>query len=249
MTTAVPTMGSESGFAAEEQPAPIRASGFFAAFFGLMSAFCLLGRPLLFLPVLALVFGLIALRPYDGPKPVGTFPARMGMFLGVLFGSIGFFYPMFSQQTVGKEASHYSEMFLRLVARNDYELAMELMKTPGNRLPEEMSLKKHYAPLRAAADPSAEHPNAVANYDTSEGIEEIQGLDPKVEFFQSRTPRLYSRYKERLVDTFWNNTEKPFTNDLIVTLSYEENRDDGAREWFIRELRFDKERPVAVANY
>lgn len=250
MSTAVPTMGTESGYAVDEQPSPIRATGFLSAFFGLTSGFCLLGRPLLFLPVLAILFGLIALRKCDFGVPVGTFAAKAGLFFAVLFGSAGLAYPLFAHRLVGAEAEQFARDFIGIVSRGDYQMGIELMNPVVERLPREMSLVDHYAPLRAAADPSAEFPNVVATYDAQSGIFDLVELGPDVEVYGTRRTRLYSRFGKPKVDTYWNNDVDPFRSDLVVTLSYEPNpRDETKREWFVDDVHFDEDNPVAETNY
>lgn len=250
MSTAVPTMGSESGYAVEEQPAPIRLTGFLSALLGLASGFCLLGRPLLFLPVLAILFGLIALRKCDVGTPIGTLAAKFGLFFAVAFGSAGLVYPLSSQRLVGAEAEQFANDYLYVIARGDFQMAMELGKPWKERLPAKMSLIDHYAPLREAATPTAEHPNSVALYDQRDGVLELVEMGADIEIFRSRRTRMYSRFGEPRIDTYWNCSPESLRTDLIVTLSYEPNPvDSSKREWFVKDLKYDEEQPVAERNF
>lgn len=243
------TMGAEAGYAVEETPPPIRVTGFAACGFGLFSVLCLLALPLLLLPFLAIVFGLIALRPYQGERPVGVRPAKLGILLAAGFGAAGLLHPYFIHRTIGGEASYFARQYLMLVAQGDYEMAMELAKRHGNRLPNRMSLRRHYSPLRAEADPGAEFPNSVANYDMMEGIADLVEIGPSIELVEAKPARVYSRYGRPRVDTFWNNKKFAFRDDLKVTLEYVIDSGDRSRQWFVTGIAWDRDQPIAEGNY
>ena len=137
-------MGAEIGYEEDAATEPARISGFFALIFGLLSALAFMGIPLLILPVLGIVFGMIALRRCDGKPPLGTGAAKVGLILAVGFGVFGVAVPWMKVRTLGAQAKRYSLQYLNLVAREEDMLALELRKRPSMRLPDSMSLADFY---------------------------------------------------------------------------------------------------------
>lgn len=142
--TTLAGMGAETSYQAVQETEPARPSGFIALGLGVFSAVAFLGVPLLIIPVLAIITGLLALRRCDGNAPLGTGPAKLGLILAVGFGACGIAVPWLKVTTLGGQAERFSRDYLRLVARGDDYLAMELEKRPLSRLPATMSLSDYY---------------------------------------------------------------------------------------------------------
>ncbi|MEM9645070.1 MAG: hypothetical protein AAF989_08745 [Planctomycetota bacterium] len=241
-TAHVPTMNAETGYGVEESPPPIRVSGFVALIFGLASVFCLLGRPLLFLPVIGFVLGLFALRPSEMGKPVGTLAARVGMLLSVGLGVCGFLMPFLAQRSVGTEAGYFAKQYLTLVARGEKHMAMYLRVDHINRVSNEVSVIDHYekvnSDMLAKAERETQSPFEL--YLADPGVESLQDIGGDVELYQTQQPVLYKKYDEPFVYTYWNNSNKPFGNDLIVIMSYKIDSESGRRQWYVDSCRFDE---------
>lgn len=60
MDPLVPHMQAETGFELDDSAPPLRVSGFICLIFGVLSFLCLLGQPILVLPLIAIIFGVFA---------------------------------------------------------------------------------------------------------------------------------------------------------------------------------------------
>ena len=246
-----PTMGAETGYGVEEQPQPIRPSGFIGLLLGVASALCLLGRPLLFLPILAIGFGLFALRPSGEWRPIGRGPAKLGMILASLFGACGFFMPWFAQRSVGDEAVYFAREYLHLIAQDDFEMALEMRKTPVDRLPKSLSLRQHYAEIRAQAkyNTEAEGPDIIDEYEGESVVLDLRERGADTEFKLINTPRLYERWQEPHVETVWQVVGKPLQYNIVVTMAYGLKAETNERTWYVKKTQYDEEQPVAERNF
>lgn len=243
------TMGAETGYDVDEQPPPVRPSGFIALLFGLGSGVCLLGRPLLFLPLFGVFFALFALRYCKQGIPVGTTAAKIGLLLSVGFGCAGFWLPWFEERTVGKEAAYFAEEYIRLVIQDDYPMALELGHDHINRISPKMSLQVHYDNIKARAEPNGRQDNAVMEFEHDEVVQNIQNLDVDVKFVLQKTPRVYTKYGTPQVDTIWNTERHVFKNNLLITMAYIIEEDTGLRQWYMKRRYWSKEQLVAEADY
>ncbi|MGB7327875.1 MAG: hypothetical protein WBD31_23570 [Rubripirellula sp.] len=140
----VPQMHAETGYDESELMAPLRFSGYVCLILGLISVVALLGLPALVIPALAIFMGLIALRPYSGPKPVGRIPAQIGVILAIGFGVCGFGLVSMKKNTLGSQAKYYTREYISLVANGHKELPIELGKSFNNRFNKSMPLKEFY---------------------------------------------------------------------------------------------------------
>ncbi|QDV61444.1 DUF4190 domain-containing protein [Crateriforma conspicua] len=246
-----PLIGAETGYGVEEQPTPIRASGFFALLAGLASVFCLLGTPLLVLPVIAILLGLIALRPSDRGRPIGTLPAKIGMVLAVGFGVCGFLMPWLATQTVGTESAYFAKEYLRLMARGDREMVMEMRKDHINRVSPGTPLVTHYEQLEAEvrAMEDAQGMSPMENYKEDDCVAALEDIGGDIELFQVGSARMYTHFGEQYVETNWNNHTDPFTNDIIVTMAFKIDAETGDRQWYVKRCTWDQEQPVAESIY
>ena len=116
----VPQMHAEAGFEQDSVP-PLRVSGFICLLFGVLSVFSLIGQPLLLFSLIAIAFGIFALRRSGEQTPVGTRPAMLGLVLAVGFGACGFFVPWMKTMTLGRQAEKFSRDYMEVVARSEDE--------------------------------------------------------------------------------------------------------------------------------
>ena len=119
----VPQMHAEAGFELDSAP-PLRVSGFICLLFGALSFLSVLGQPMLVFSLLAIMFGVFALRRSGEQTPVGTRPAMLGIVLAVGFGACGFFIPWMKTMTLGGQAAKFSKDYMEVVARGEDEFAL-----------------------------------------------------------------------------------------------------------------------------
>ncbi len=147
MTTDKPSligMGAEPGFDGHETVQPARVSGFLALILGLISTITFLATPLLLFPILAVVFGMFALRRCEGTPPLGTGAAKLGLILAIGFGTFGYALAKFKSHALHSQAERFSMEYINLIANGNVSLARELQKSYSHRLPPSMSLQDYY---------------------------------------------------------------------------------------------------------
>ena len=221
----VPRLGSDTGLDVVQDPTPVRISGFLCAALGVLSVFCLLGRPLLVFPFLAVVAGLIALRPSGPAKPVGTTAAKIGMLLAIGFGSSGFFLPQFLQKQLGGEAAVFAREYLEVIARGELELAMELSRNYQSRNLETTPLKEHYSQDEKAKE-------AMTRFRRSDVIASIQRSGLEADWVLDRRPRVYESYGRQLVDLHWVDRTGKNEDTILITMEYQVDP-SGAGQWSV----------------
>ena len=237
MDPLVPHMQAETGYELEDSAPPLRVSGFICLIFGALSFFCTLGQPLLVLPVIAFIFGLFALRRSGGQTPVGTRPAMLGLVLAAGFGSCGLFMPWMKTRTLGSQAEKFSRYYMDVVARGQYEFALELRKDNVNRLPTTMSLKEHYTLSEAAAKSLREF--------QEEGInDELRKRGPDAEWVLDRPTRVYYSYRREHAEVVWIDPTGESAVKIQMFLEYRVDS-DGNGQWHVDVAQNYRERIVA----
>ena len=225
----VPRLGSEAGLDIVEDQKPVRVSGFICAALGVLSVLCLLGRPLLVFPFLAVAAGLFALRPSGGVKPVGKTAAKVGVVLAIGFGSCGFFLHWFTQKQLGGEAAFFAQEYLEIIARGELEMAMELGRPHQSRNLETTPLKEHYSQDEQAQE-------ALMRFRSSEVTTSIQSSGLKADWVLDRRPRVYERHGRQLVDLQW--IDRTGTNDDTILMTMEYQIDEaGVGQWSVDSCR------------
>ena len=187
LTTPTIGMQAEAGYESFESAAPLRVSGFLCLLFGLLSGLSLLGTPLLALPVVAFILGVIALRKSSGPTPVGTKAACVGLLLAAGFGACGYFVPWMKTRTLGHQAEQFARYYMQTVALGHDELAMELKKDYVNRMSTDMSLQEHYQSSEAAGEVLQVFKNNSVN-------KQLKSRGPDAEWVLAQPIRIYHQY-------------------------------------------------------
>ncbi len=212
MDTTVPQIHAETGFESDESP-PLRVTGFICLVCGILSIFSPIGRGMLIFPVLAFVFGLIALRRSDGPPPVGRRPAMLGMLLAAGFGMCGVMLPFLKSETLGSQAERFSRYYLEVIALGQDEFALELNKDYVNRFPETMSLKEHYY----ANDQSLQR---FTEFRDSSVNEMIRQRGPGAPWVLDRPVRVYYSYRREHAEVVWMDPTGEVESKILMILEY-----------------------------
>lgn len=232
----VSRMKAEAGFDLDDSAPPLRVSGFLCLLFGALSFFSTLGQPLLVLPLIAVVFGLFALRRSGGPTPVGTKAAMLGMILAVGFGACGLFIPWMKTMTLGRQAEKFSRDYIEVVARGEFEFAMELRKDHVNRFPATMPLKQHYNMSESG----------------SRELEEFKGdglnatfrrHGPNTEWVLDRPTRVYYSYGREHAEVVW--VDPTGQSKIQFFLEYRPDHKNGDGQWHVEVAQTYRELIVA----
>lgn len=230
-------MRAETGFELEESTPPLRISGFLCLLFGLLSFFCTLGQPLLVLPVITFVLGMIALRPSGDQKPVGVRPAMIGMVLAAGFGACGFLLPMMKTRTLGEQAKAYSRYYMEVLARGHDKVAMELRKDHVNRFSTEMSLDELYASNEQAME-------ALMELRSSGASETLRRLGPDAPWKLDRSVRVYYSYGREHAEVVWMDPTGETDSKIQIFLQYRIDK-EGVGQWNVDVSQLYRERIVA----
>lgn len=131
----------------EEPQRPFRVSGLLALLFGGISFSALFSTNLLFLPALAVLFAVVALRPERDPnvRPVGRSLAWTGATLALFFAGWSIAHHTIRTRFLASEGQHVARNWLAVLASGQPELAHELTLAAGARQFESMSLEEYYA--------------------------------------------------------------------------------------------------------
>ena len=240
LTDTVPQMGADRGYELDEQAAaPVRVSGFLCLLFGLLSALALLGRPLLLLPLAAVICGLVALRPAPGNKPVGTLPAKIGLVLAIGFGFCGFFLPWMKAQTLGSQAAYFARQYIGLVAQDEAEMAMELQRAYLDRHLGSMPLDEFY--LR-----DQDRREALQEFRHGEAYRLIRRAGADADWQLVEPVRVYQEHGHEKASTLWTDGNGTLEAPVYVILAYRIDPETGDGQWHVegcrlkQELRFAK---------
>ena len=222
----VPRMKAEAGYDLGDSAPPLRVSGFICLLLGVLSFSCTLGQPMLVIPLIAFVFGMIALRRSGGPTPVGTRAAMLGMVLAAGFGSCGLFIPWMKTMTLGRQAEKFSRDYMEVIARGEDEFAMELRKDYVNRFPPTMSLKQHYNMsengIRALEEFRDDSLNAL-----------IRERGPNAEWILDRPTRVYYSYGREHAEVVWADPTGEIQGQIQFFLEYRPDHKNGDGQWHI----------------
>lgn len=230
-------MQAEAGYEVDESAAPLRISGFLCLIFGLLSFAAILGKPLLVFPLIAFLFGMVALRKYGGPKPVGTRAALVGLVLAAGFGACGLFLPWMKSRTLGNQAEQFARYYMETVARGHDEFAMELQKDYVNRMSTDMSLQEHYASSELASRQLEEFKN-------SSVTRELQKRGPDAEWILERPTRIYYSYGREHAELVW--MDPTGSSSLRIQMFMEYVRDSKGRgQWHMATIQPLRQRIVA----
>ena len=232
----MPVMGLGDGFEFEESP-PLRVSGYICLLLGILSFFSLLGKPMLLFAVGSIVFGLIALRKYDGPRPAGTLVAMWGIILSVGFGTCGYTIPLMKQATLSRQAEEFAGQYMKLVALGHDEHAMELKKEWYNRLSTDMNLAEHYLSDQRISESLVQFKTDLVN-------REFKRRGPDAEWELDRPIRIYYQYGKEHAEVVWSDPTGDSELTIQMFIDYEIDS-KGRGQWLMSVVQPLRRRLVA----
>jgi hypothetical protein len=221
-----PAMSVEGSTGTELETPPVRLSGFVALVLGLVSFVAVLGAPLLVVPVIAVAFALLALRPYPSDRPLGVSAAAIGLFFAVLFGVWGFTERQFRTNAMSTQATRFAGEWLNLVSQGDFELAIELQIHPSRRQPESMPLADFYRGNEEAI-------KALQQFKNQSPVPQLIELGTKVKWTPSLPAKVYTQYGRELTRTVWRDSTGTFTQPVKVILEYIQMPETNQAHWKI----------------
>lgn len=233
----VPRMHAEAGFDQDDSAPPLRISGFICLLFGALSFFSTMGQPMLVFALIAIIFGLFALRRSGGQTPVGTRAAMFGMVLAVGFGACGLFIPWMRTMTLGRQAEKFSRDYLEVVARGQNEFALELRKDYVNRFPPTMSLQQHYNMTEAGSRTLEEFGDESVN-------RSIRKRGPNAEWVLDRPTRVYYSYGREHAEVVWVDPTGESQAKIQFFLEYRPDK-NGDGQWHVQVVQSYRELIVA----
>jgi hypothetical protein len=228
----------------EQETAPLRISGFLTLILGVLSSTALTSPNLVFLPVLAIVTGLIALRPtgIPGVRPVGRTPAILGIVLAFFFASwaITFFSIRYQKLTTAAETLALD--WLELLNNGEKELAFELSKPAAMRQVGGMALPDFYSELNRDAFIQLD------GFTSFPVVSAVLAAPKKPQWVYDGTQTIFRQFgHENVVLKFRDKTSS--LGPIYVTmcrspkLNDEGEYDlDAPREWFAKSVAFVEER-------
>jgi hypothetical protein len=217
-------MQDEGEYQAVEGSRDFRVSGILCLLFGLLSGLTFLGNPLVFLPILSFVFGLIALRKYTGEQPAGVRAARLGLVLAVLLGVTGFATLQFQRATLSRQAEKFAMDYLSAMAQGEHEICMQLQKPPGSR---------SAAPLKSLYGSSEEAMREKETYYEGGLASSVEKLGPGVEWKLNRPTKMDSTYTgESQFEVVVIDKAGKLSVDCQVYMRYVRDR-EGNLQWYV----------------
>ena len=236
---AVPRMGAESGYqlVSEDEVPPLRASGIVCFVLGALSFWATVAWQMLIIPILAIIFGIVAMRKWGSIRPAGTTVAVIGLVLASAFGAIGVMLPVMKQQTLGKQAEYFANEFLELCGEGEIELALELQKNAANRQLANMNLKEAYAEDDVASSQMEEAGNGL--------IDEISAAGPDIEWELAEPVRVFFKYGIEKADTYWIDPSGKVKQKIQVLLEWHPNEGEQTGQWHVALFQHYRELIVA----
>ncbi len=243
-------MSSESGFEPEADGSSFRISGFISVILALVGGFAIVAWPMVGFCIAAVGFGLFALRKSVGNiKPTGTTAGKIGIVLGLLFGSCGISRPVSYQHTLGGQAEHFAREFVKLASTGNTVYTSELQKSYVNRYPLTVPLIQRYeqdrlSRLKAAEEQEGSGPPAGMDEDEST-VPDLSKYAPDHEWILAQPVRVYTKYGrlQATVILAADRSEKPY--QLNVTMEHLFHKERGTSEWHVDGCMPHRERIVA----
>ncbi|HBJ39022.1 MAG TPA: hypothetical protein DDZ51_30605 [Planctomycetaceae bacterium] len=210
-------------------PRPIRYSGFFALFLGLLSVFALFGQPMLMFAVFAVVIALFALRPYSGARPVGYLAAIAGLTCAILFAVWGVTERSFRSQFMSERAAVFAGDWLQLIVDGDYELACELQQSPASRQSESMPLNQYYRESEAGKQ-------VMKSFRENPTVIEMINAGTSVQWQLNRPPTYSTQNGRHLTTTVWKDDSGKVKSLVKIGMEYLPPKKDEVAQWAVQEI-------------
>lgn len=236
---AIPRMGAESGYqlVSEEEVPPLRASGIVCLILGLLSFWATIAWQMLIIPILAIVFGVIAMRKWGNVRPAGTSVAVIGLLLASGFGAAGIMIPAMKQHTLGNQAEYFAREFLELCGNGEKELALELQKPVQNRQLGTMDLEKAYAEDAVAREQMEESSGGM--------IDTVMAAGPDIQWELAQPVRVFFKYGIEKADTYWIDPSGKIGQKIRILLEWHPKEDGNTGQWHVALFQFHRELIVA----
>ena len=190
-------MRAETGYGEEDQVPTIRVSGYISLLLGLFSWAAMLGIGGVAIAVLAILFGIVAIRPVRFGAASGIRPAKLGIALGIGFAFCGFFLSSFKTNCLGKQAEKFAHDYIDLMNSENKIYAIELAKSYRNRFSTTMPLAAHYRELELNAPSSreTEQPSTLDSFRDDAGHQMILGEGPDAQWVLDRPVTVYHQFR------------------------------------------------------
>ncbi|MEM6779585.1 MAG: hypothetical protein AAF670_18165 [Planctomycetota bacterium] len=238
-SAAIPRMGAEAGFEVvrDEELAPLRLSGFVCCLMGLLSFVATVAYPMMIIPMIAIAMGCIALRRSDGPTPVGTRAAMLGMLLASGFGACGIAIHHLKQRTLGRQAEHFARQYIQLAETGDVPLSLELQKHSKNRQMKEADIDAVYSTDEAIQERVEEFSTGL--------ISQLQQTAGTTQWELAKPVRVYQQYGNEKADTLWEDASGTIKQTLEIQMQWNPSRDEDTADWQVSLFQWYRERIVA----
>lgn len=238
-TPAIPRMGAEAGYQliSEEEIPPLRASGIVCLILGLLSFWATVAWQMLIIPILAIIFGVVAMRKWGAVRPAGTSAAAIGLALACGFGAAGIMIPAMKQNTLGKQAEYFGREFLELCGDGEIELALELQKPAKNRQLGTMDLEKAYSEDDIASQQMESAADGLPNT--------IAEAGPDIEWELAEPVRVFMKYGTEKADTYWIDPSGKITQKIQILMEWHPNEIDNTGQWHVALFQYHRELIVA----
>ena len=223
------TVGSEAEWLSESRP--MRVSGLLALLLGLFSFTALFGAPMMIVPVLAIVAGLVALRPYTGLEPTGYRMAKVALVLATLFGVWGTATRQFKHRTLADQANGFAIRWLELLAQGDIEVALELKKYPAQRQSATMSLPEYY---RSSTEGTA----FLQEFRENDTAVQLIDAGDTVRWEPFRATESYQFNGRQLTTTYWKDQTGSVNTPIRLTMEYLPPTADTPAQWLVDNVSF-----------
>jgi hypothetical protein len=237
----LPKMGAEVGYqvVSDDDVPPFRASGLVCFVLGILSFWATIAWQMLIIPFAAIIFGIVAMRKWQGQRPAGTTVAVIGLLLASFFGATGLTVPLAKRNTMGKQAEYFAREFLELAGRGDVELVAELRKEARNRQVKGMNIKEAY------------EKDQIARASLEEGsssdsvVNEIRLAGPNIQWELAEPVRVYMYYGMERADTYWIDPSGTIKEKVQVELQWTPDDANNVGHWHVNLFQYWRELLVA----
>jgi hypothetical protein len=219
-----PMMSAEAEPETIELSRPMRVSGFCALALGLLSFLAVLGTPMLIVPVCAALLAIYALRPYQGPRPLGYLAASIGLFAAILFGVWSITERQLRVRTMTQQATSFAAAWLDLMAQGEIELAAQLSAPPRQRQPASMPLQEYYTL-------SDEGRSVMQEFREAGPVEDLIAAGDRVQWELIQQPVVFKQSNRNMVLTVWKDRSGTMAAPLNVVLEYYPAEGSARAQW------------------
>ena len=235
-------MGAETGYE-ETETSTVRVSGYISLVIGLFSWTSIVNVGAIAVSLIAVLFGVIAIRPVKFGRASGLGAAKMGIFLGVMFTLCGFFLPIFKTRSLGAQAERFTRNYIEVVNEGHDFFGIELLKGYNNRYSPSMPLAEFYQEeKRKMMESSDRQPTTLEKYRSNSGNSMIVSEGPDARWELDRPIRIYHQFRIDRAEVVM--VSKDSGRRLRLYLQYLIDKND-VGQWHIEVVQPYRERIVA----